>query len=127
MKRSLIPVITIAAAAFAAIAYAQTPPTMIGDSEKGKVLTDAKGMTLYIYDKDTAGKSVCNGKCAVNWPPLMAAGDAMASGDYSIVTRDDGNKQWAYKGMPLYGWIKDTKAGDITGDDVGGVWHLATP
>ena len=91
------------------------------------VLTDASGMTLYTFDKDTAGdgKSVCNGDCAVKWPPLMAAADAKADGDFTIVTRDDGATMWAHKGWPLYYWYEDTKAGDISGDGVGGVWHLA--
>lgn len=90
-----------------------------------QVLTDAKGMTLYIFDKDAAGKSNCNGDCAVKWPPLMAAADAKAAGDFSIVKRDDGTDMWAYKTLPLYYWYEDKKAGDTTGDGVGGVWHLA--
>jgi predicted lipoprotein with Yx(FWY)xxD motif len=97
------------------------------DTAKGKALADAKGMTLYVFDKDTAGKSTCNGQCATNWPPLSAAADAKASGDWTIVTRDDGAKQWAYKGKPLYTWAKDTKAGDVTGDGVNNVWHIAQP
>lgn len=91
------------------------------------VLADAKGMTLYTFDKDTPGKSVCNGGCATNWPPLIAAAGAMPMGDWTVVTRDDGSKQWAYKGKPVYGWIKDTKAGQTTGDGVGHVWHTALP
>ena len=57
-------------------------------------LTNSAGMTLYTFDKDAAGsgKSVCNGPCPANWPPLMAAADAKAAGDYAIVTRDDGSK-----------------------------------
>ena len=93
------------------------------------VLVGANGMTLYTFDRDVqgSGKSVCNGPCAVNWPPLMAAETDKASGDYSIVTRDDGKKQWAMKGKPLYYWIKDTKAGDKTGDGVQSVWHVIKP
>jgi predicted lipoprotein with Yx(FWY)xxD motif len=91
------------------------------------MLTNSAGMTLYTFDKDTAGKSACNGPCAVNWPPLMAKDDAKTSGDYSIVTRDDGKKQWAYKGKPLYTWVKDQKSGDKTGDGVNNVWHVARP
>ena len=100
------------------------PPTQVA----GDVVVGANGMTLYTFDKDTPGKSVCNGPCATNWPPLMAADTDTPSGDYSIVTRDDGNKQWALKGKPLYYWIKDTKAGDKTGDGMlSGAWHAATP
>ena len=111
----------------ATIAFTQTAPTKTGDSTKGKVLTDGKGMTLYIFDKDDVGKSACNGPCATNWPPLTASVDAKPAGAYTIVTRDDGGKQWAYKGKPLYTWCKDTKTGDVTGDGVNNVWHIATP
>jgi predicted lipoprotein with Yx(FWY)xxD motif len=90
------------------------------------VLVGPNGMTLYTFDKDTtgSGKSVCNGPCATNWPPLMASDMDKPAGDYSVVTRDDGKKQWAVKGKPLYYWIKDTKAGDKTGDGVQSVWHV---
>lgn len=93
------------------------------------MLTGAKGMTLYVFDKDMAGsgKSVCNGPCASNWPPLFAMDGDMASGDYSIVNRDDGKKQWAFKGKPLYYWAKDMKPGDKTGDGFNNVWHVAKP
>ena len=100
---------------------------LVADTSKGKALVDAKGMTLYTFDRDAAGKSNCNGQCAQNWPPLMAAADAAASGDWSVVTRDDGAKQWAYKGKPLYTWVKDTQAGEVTGDGVNNVWHIAQP
>jgi len=89
------------------------------------VLTDAKGMTLYTFDKDTAGVSNCYDKCAAAWPPAMASADAKADGDFTLVKRTDGSMMWAYKGMPLYLWIKDTKPGDTTGDMVGNVWHTA--
>ena len=107
----------------AASAHAQTAPAKAADG----VLVGPNGMTLYTFDKDAkgSGKSVCNGQCATNWPPLMA--DGAMSGDYSSVTRDDGKAQVAYKGMPLYYWIKDTKAGDKTGDNVQNVWHVAKP
>ena len=93
------------------------------------VLTNPVGMTLYTFDKDVAdsGKSICNGECAVKWPPLMASTSDKASGDYSIITCDDGSKQWAYKGKPLYLWFKDQKPGDTTGDGVNNVWHTAKP
>ena len=92
------------------------------------VLVGAGNMTLYTFDRDTAGsgKSVCNGPCATNWPPLMAA-PAQAGGDYSVITRDDGKTQLAYKGKPLYYWSKDAKPGDKTGDGFNQVWHAARP
>ena len=61
----------------------------------------------------------------MSWPPVAAEGNV--SGDYSVVTRDDGAKQLAYKGKPLYLWVKDTKPGDKTGDGFNNVWHVAKP
>ncbi len=109
----------LAASSFASMALAY--PAKMQDG----VLTNDAGMTLYTFDKDAGGKSACNGPCAGNWPPLMATGDAKASGEWSIVTRDDGGKQWAYKGKPLYTWSKDAKPGDRTGDNFNNVWHVA--
>lgn len=102
---------------------AGAPPTRVMEG----VLTNSAGMTLYTFDNDPvgSGKSVCNGACATNWPPLLAAADAKASGEYTIITRDDGAKQWAFKGKPLYLWIKDAKPGDKTGDGVNKVWRVA--
>ena len=94
---------------------------------EGGILTNSSGMSLYTFDKDAAGKSACTGSCATNWPPLLAESSATASGDYSIITRDDGAKQWAYKGKPLYLWSKDQKPGDTTGDGRNNIWHLAKP
>lgn len=112
----------------AGLAFAQSAPTKIGDSAKGKVLTDQKGMTLYVFDKDSGGKSACNGQCATNWPPLMASAEAKPAGDYTVIARDDGSKQWAHKGKPLYTWKNDKKAGDIGGNGAANnSWHIATP
>ena len=90
------------------------------------ILTNSAGMTLYTFDKDTAGsgKSVCNGPCAKNWPPLAANGDDKPGGDWSVISRDDGSKQWAYKGKPVYRWSKDQKPGDKTGDGFINAWHV---
>ena len=106
-------------------AWAAGAPVKAADG----ILVCAGGMSLYTFDKDAAGsgKSVCNGPCATNWPPLAAtAGDA-PGGDYSIISRDDGSRQWALKGKPLYYWSKDQKPGDKTGDGFNGVWKVATP
>jgi predicted lipoprotein with Yx(FWY)xxD motif len=91
------------------------------------VLVDAKGMTVYTFDKDSAdsGKSACSGRCAENWPPVQA-GSAAPAAPYSIVTRDDGSKQLAYKGKPLYTFVKDKKPGDKSGDKAMDVWHAVT-
>ena len=127
MRKSFMPAIAVLTTV-TATAFAQMAPTKTGDSTKGKVLTDDKGMTLYVFDKDSGGKSACNGPCAGNWPPLAALGSAMPMGDYSVITREDGTKQWAYKGRPLYTWKDDKKAGDITGDGrLNGAWHIAQP
>lgn len=89
---------------------------------------DHAGMTLYTFDKDADGKSMCNGECAKNWPPLLVKPDDEAAKDkWTQVTRDDGAKQWAYDGKPLYTFIKDKKAGDKSGDGVKDVWHIAKP
>jgi predicted lipoprotein with Yx(FWY)xxD motif len=111
----------------AAPVLAQMAPAKIADTSKGKALVNAKGMTLYVFDRDAAGKSNCNGPCATNWPPFTAPADAKASDDWSIVKRDDGGMQWAYKSRPLYNWSKDSAPGDVTGDGINNVWHIATP
>ena len=110
-----------------AAALAQSAPATTADTSKGKALVNGKGMTLYVFDRDTAGKSNCNGQCATNWPPLMAAADGKTFGDWTVIARDDGGKQWAYKSKPLYNWSKDTKPGDVTGDGLNNVWHIAAP
>jgi len=103
---------------------AMSEPAKMGDTSKGKAWVDVKGMSLYTFDKDTTGKSNCNDKCAIAWPPLPVAADGKAAGDWTIVTRDDGSKQWAFKGKALYTWMNDKKPGDVTGDGVNG-FHLA--
>ncbi|MEN3351675.1 MAG: hypothetical protein V7632_5310 [Bradyrhizobium sp.] len=126
MKTSLA-LATIMSFALASAAFA-APPTKTGTTSKGSVLTDTKGMTLYTFDKDSDGKSACNGPCATNWPVLKADTGDKADGGYSIIARDDGSRQWAYKGKPLYAFAKDQKPGDITGDGfLNGAWHLAQP
>lgn len=96
------------------------------DPAKGSFMTDFDGKTLYTYDKDTTGVSNCSGGCATAWPPYTsgATAESMLPTNITVITRADGSKQFAWKGMPLYYYAKDTKAGDITGDGVGGVWHL---
>lgn len=117
---------------------AQNAPSLVNltvreDAKLGKFLADEKGMTLYIYTKDTPGKSVCEDKCLAAWPALHVAKDGKAQIDgkddanLSAITRSDGSMQVAYKGMPLYYWVKDQKPGDVTGQGVGGVWYVVNP
>ena len=113
--------------AAATAAFAQSAPATSADTAKGKALVNGDGMTLYTFDNDSKDKSNCNGPCANLWLPLIATTDASAAGDFSLITRSDGRKQWAYKGKPLYSWTKDTKPGDTTGDGVNSVWHIAVP
>lgn len=115
MKRVLL------LAALTAIAFgAQANPT----AERNGVLANKEGRTLYTFDKDAPGKSNCYGGCAAAWPPFAVANPALAGGDFTIVARDDGSAQWAYKGKPLYFFAGDAKPGDINGDKQGGVWHV---
>jgi len=112
--RALIASVLIGAplAAFAA------DPAMPYETLAGTALADAKGMTLYTFDKDAGGRSMCMGPCAANWPPLTAPPGATPTGKFSVIPRDDGSHQWAYSGRPLYTWSKDAKPGDATGDGV---------
>ncbi|MBI3198965.1 MAG: hypothetical protein HYZ40_15950 [Rhodospirillales bacterium] len=127
MLKSMLSTAALLAAFAAGSAFAADPASATPPQNKGGMFVTASGMTLYTFDKDTTpGKSVCNGPCATNWPPAVAADGAKAAGDWTIITRDDGLKQWAYKGKPVYAFIKDTKAGDKAGDGfLNGAWHIA--
>jgi predicted lipoprotein with Yx(FWY)xxD motif len=121
-----------ASLAFGGSARAEQGAVKVSKNAKvGSFLTDEKGMTLYVFKKDTPGKSVCAGPCVDAWP-LFYAEKVTASGgakseDFSSITRDDGKKQTTYKGMPLYYFVKDEKPGDVTGHGVKEVWIVATP
>lgn len=126
----LLPAATFAAAlAFAAMLPGAlfASPWMTADGAQGKFFTDAKGMTLYTFDNDTKDTSACAGPCAAIWPPFAATAADKAEGDWGIITRADGAKQWTYEGHPLYTFAKDAKAGDMTGDGFKGIWHVAKP
>ena len=95
----------------------------------GNILTDSRGMTLYVFTKDTANVSNCYDKCAAAWPALMVSGGQSASGtvgggNLGTIQRKDGSTQVTYNNMPLYYYAKDTKPGDTTGQNVGGVWFV---
>jgi predicted lipoprotein with Yx(FWY)xxD motif len=89
--------------------------------------TDGKGMTLYVYDRDPPFRSTCVQVCASNWPPLTAPRDAGAQGQFTVIRRDDGSSQWAFRGKPLYRYGRDTRAGEAGGDGVANVWKVARP
>lgn len=109
---------TISVAAFAAL--------LASPGLAAAKLTDAKGMTLYVFDKDTKDTSTCYDACAKLWPPYLVK-DATTMGDgWTAAKRKDGSMQWAYDGKPLYYYNADTKAGDAKGDGFKGVWHTAT-
>lgn len=129
MTKTSIRTLLAAAMSLAVISGASAaPPAKTATTTKGPTLTDARGMSLYTFDKDSDGKSACNGPCAANWPALKAEASDTAGDNYTVIARDDGSKQWAYKGKPLYTFVKDQKAGDITGDGfLNGTWHLAQP
>jgi len=84
----------------------------------------AAGRTLYTFDKDAANKSNCNGGCAAAWPPFLVKDGDRTTGEFRAITRDDGTRQWAMNGKPLYFYAADVQAGDAKGDGQGGVWHV---
>ena len=108
------------------IAGAADPPPIV---VTGGMLVNAQGMTLYTFDRDAAGsgKSNCNSDCAQMWPPLIWVGAGEPTGAFTLITREGGAKQWAYKGKPLYLFSGDVNPNDTTGDGVNGVWHIARP
>jgi len=116
---------TPAASAAAATVAVQTDPKL------GKILTDSKGRTLYVFKKDSPGKSACTGNCLKTWPPYAARGalqlPSEVSGTLDTFTRPDGTKQVTYGGVPLYYFSGDTAPGDTKGQGIGNVWFAATP
>ena len=98
------------------------------DMNKGSFMSDKKGMTLYVFDKDSTGVSNCYQACATLWPPFMVDKNLKTNqSDVTEVTRTDGSMQYAWMGKPLYYYSKDKSVGDITGDGINGVWHLVKP
>jgi len=117
----------LATSLFANAAAHSSAPAMAGTLNGETFLMDAQQMTLYTFDKDMKGVSKCYDDCAAKWPPLMGeAGMDLAKG-YSLIERKGGGMQIAYNGQPLYLWFKDETPGDMTGDGVKGVWHIARP
>jgi predicted lipoprotein with Yx(FWY)xxD motif len=122
----------VALLAFAGDAFAAHHEVKVAKKEKiGSYLTDAKGMTLYVFKKDSPGKSACAGDCVAKWPlyyreHAAPTGELKAS-DFATITREDGQKQTTYRGMPLYYFAGDKAAGDINGQGVKDVWFVAAP
>lgn len=105
-------------------------PLKTGETkELGTFLVDAKGMALYIFDNDKEpGKSTCYGGCAKNWPPYAPQpNDPAPAAPLSVITRDDGSKQYAYNGKPLYYFAKDENPEDTKGQGVGNRWWVMKP
>jgi len=94
--------------------------------QRGDILVEIKGRGVYTYDGDkVANQSDCFAQCRLLWPPIYADDEAKAKGAFTILVRkDDGRRQWAFKGKPLYRWVSDIKRGDAGGDGVAGVWRL---
>jgi predicted lipoprotein with Yx(FWY)xxD motif len=115
MKKTLL----LLAGIFASVSVLASPA-----ADRDGVLADGKGMTLYIFKRDSPMRSVCYDGCAKAWPPFVATSAAKEGGDFSIVTRKDGSKQWAYKSQPLYYYGGDAAPGDLAGEGSGGVWYV---
>jgi predicted lipoprotein with Yx(FWY)xxD motif len=120
---------------------AATPTTASGatvaakQSDLGKLLVDAKGRTLYLFEADKTSKSTCNGACASAWPPLTTtaapqAGANVAASALGTTKRADGTTEVTYHGHPLYYYAGDDKPGATTGqglDQFGAEWYVLAP
>jgi len=125
------PAAATAPAATSAPAGATQPASIIitKNDPLGSFLADDQGRTLYLFTKDTPNTSNCYDKCEQAWPPLFTkgaakAGDGVDAALLGATTRKDGSSQVTYNGWPLYYFVKDQKPGDVTGQNVGGVWFV---
>jgi len=131
--KNLLKLCAAAIVAMSLAACSGTPDIKTSSADFVKVtngiLTSSYGKTIYTFDKDQAGygKSECVSTCADNWPPVYVEPGIKVSGDFSAITRANGQKQLAYKGKPLYFFVKDKNPGDKTGDNVNNVWHFVAP
>jgi len=102
---------------------ADVPPELdIVPFRTGRMITTYKGFSVYVSDADEPGKSNCTGKCLSDWDPVVAPQTAKAKGEWSVVERSPGIKQWAYRGKPLYTYVHERRARAVTGSDNPG-WH----
>lgn len=100
------------------------------ETDLGTILVDEEGMTLYMFTKDTPGKSVCEGDCLAAWPPVSGdavAGEGVDASMLGSTERSDGSAQATYADRPLYYYAEDQAAGDVNGQAVGGVWYVLGP
>jgi predicted lipoprotein with Yx(FWY)xxD motif len=125
-----------AAAAKPMAAGGQSATFGVADNDiLGKILVDAQGRTLYLFEKDTGTKSTCTGACAAEWPPLRVDGSTvlgtgLSAGKVGSTARSDGKAQVTYNGRPIYRYAADRKAGDINGQGInafGGGWFALSP
>ena len=91
----------------------------------GTVLTTSNGMTVYVYDRDSAGRSTCYDQCAQYWMPVYAPAGAVSTNGLALIQRADGQMQWATSnGMPLYTYANDHGPGEANGNNIDGSWHV---
>jgi predicted lipoprotein with Yx(FWY)xxD motif len=101
----------------------------------GRVLVDQRGRTLYLFEPDRFGRSVCYGKCAAAWPPLLTTGSprpgaGVRASLLGTTRRNDGKLQVTYQGYPVYTFVEDTRPGQTSGqglDGFGGEWYVLDP
>jgi predicted lipoprotein with Yx(FWY)xxD motif len=118
----------VAATPYSPAIAADGHPAAVSLQQRGHgwVMTDASGMSLYTFEQDQEpGKSTCNGACEQLWPPLAARAEDVSAGDWSVIARNDGSKQWAFRGKPLYAYSRDSDPGVTYGDDLNGQWTVA--
>lgn len=100
------------------------------ETELGTILVDPDGLSMYVFTLDTDGESVCYDSCATLWPPVpgtVTIGSGLDSSIFGTTTRTDGTAQLTVNGQPLYLWASDTQPGDVTGQNVEGVWFVVGP
>jgi predicted lipoprotein with Yx(FWY)xxD motif len=130
---SLVVLAGLLPSASAPVSAADAPTVSLRTGDQGTFLVGPNGMTLYIFKKDQPSRSNCAEKCVDNWPLLTVAEGATPTagegvpGKLEVINCADGKTQVAYNGQPLYYWVKDTAAGQTTGEGVGNVWYLARP
>jgi predicted lipoprotein with Yx(FWY)xxD motif len=131
----ILVVIVVAATALTSASAATTRTSVSSESSKlGRILVDAHGRTLYLFEKDKRGRSSCSGACAAYWPPLVTRGKPLASGGVKqsllgFIRRANGTRQVTYAGHPLYRYAGDAHAGSTAGEglqDFGAGWYVVS-